>query len=61
MMLAKAPNNKGVILGAKAHSIDRYAVLQRKLDELERIHADGKKAVSYTSALSRLPFDCRRF
>lgn len=57
-MLAKAPNNKGVILGAKAHSIDRYAVLQRKLDELERIHADGKKA--YQADLDRLKGELSR-
>jgi hypothetical protein len=25
---------------------DRYAVLQRKLEDLERVHAEGKKSVS---------------
>jgi hypothetical protein len=30
----------------KQSAAERYAVLQRKLDDLERIHADGKKSVS---------------
>ena len=40
--------------GQKAPSADRYAVLQRKLDDLERLHAEGKKAVSHTVALCKL-------
>ena len=30
-----------------APSIDRYALLQRKVDDLEHVHEEGKKAVSH--------------
>jgi hypothetical protein len=30
----------------KQSAAERYAALQRKLDDLERIHAEGKKSVS---------------
>lgn len=32
--------------GPKHSATERYAALQRKLEDLERIHADGKKSVS---------------
>jgi hypothetical protein len=35
--------------GQKLSAGDRYAILQRKLEDLERIHADGKKSVSKVS------------
>jgi chromosome segregation ATPase len=35
-------------------SVDRYAVLQRKVEDLERLHNDGKKAAS-TSFISLAP------
>lgn len=37
--------------GQKTSSADRYAILQRKLEDLERIHAEGKKSVRH--AVSR--------
>lgn len=32
-------------LAAKHASDDRYAILLKKLEDLEKVHADGKKAV----------------
>lgn len=34
---------------------DRYAILQRKLEDLERLHNDGKKAASFSFS-SLVPF-----
>jgi len=40
------PQTKAVTANElKQSAAERYAVLQRKLDDLERIHADGKKSV----------------
>lgn len=36
----------------KTSNADRYAMLQRKLEDLERIHAEGKKSVSYMGLLT---------
>lgn len=35
--------------GQKTTSADRYAILQRKLEDLERIHAEGKKSVRHAA------------
>ena len=37
----QAPTHK-----PSASSVDRYAILQRKVEELERVHLEGKKTVS---------------
>ncbi|KIM83361.1 hypothetical protein PILCRDRAFT_819600 [Piloderma croceum F 1598] len=42
----------------KQSAAERYAVLQRKLDDLERIHADGKK--SHQAEVDRLKFELTR-
>ncbi|OSX66113.1 hypothetical protein POSPLADRAFT_1043607 [Postia placenta MAD-698-R-SB12] len=49
---SKPPNN-----GTKSN-VDRFAVLQRKLEELERVHTDGKK--SHHLELERLKLDLSR-
>ncbi|THH15657.1 hypothetical protein EW146_g4850 [Bondarzewia mesenterica] len=48
------PSNptKGIVNVVKANANDRYAALQRKLEDLEKIHADGKRA--YQTDLDRL-------
>ena len=52
---ADAPAATGKHLGGqKTSSADRYAILQRKLEDLERIHAEGKKSVSYTTYPSHI-------
>ena len=54
-------NVKATLNGQKRHiqvgqTDDRYAVLQRKLDDLERLHVEGKASVSLLipSPLSQL-------
>lgn len=37
------------------NSLDRYAILQRKVEDLERVHVEGKKAVRLQAFL---PTDC---
>lgn len=34
---------------------DRYAVLQRRVEELERLHSEGKKSVSALAGHSAIP------
>ncbi len=39
---AAKPDGNGIM---KAPTGDRYAVLQKKLEDLERVHEDGKREV----------------
>ncbi|KAH9839316.1 uncharacterized protein C8Q71DRAFT_748934 [Rhodofomes roseus] len=44
--------------GQKTSSADRYAVLQRKLEDLERVHTEGKKA--HGAEVERLKLELNR-
>lgn len=41
---AAKPDGNGTM---KAPTGDRYAILQRKLEDLERVHEDGKREVRH--------------
>jgi hypothetical protein len=41
-----APKAGQKLSTAKHTSDDRYAILLKKIEELEKVHVDGKKAVS---------------
>lgn len=48
-MDAKPHMKSSTASGPKHSAAERYAALQRKLEDLERMHAEGKKSVSEMS------------
>ncbi|KAG2146017.1 uncharacterized protein EDB93DRAFT_497784 [Suillus bovinus] len=50
-----APRAAQKLLAAKHASDDRYAILSRKLEDLEKVHADGKKA--HQTEIERYKFE----
>lgn len=51
---AAKPDGNGIM---KAPTSDRYAVLQRKLEDLERVHEDGKREVRPALDLTICPLN----